>query len=88
MATIIVGPANEWGRHIHDRMPIVLDWREVGAWMDGDATGAAELLRAPPDDALQEWIVSQRVNKSGVGDDDASLIERAPGLITRVETAQ
>jgi hypothetical protein len=33
------------------------------------------LLRAPPEDALQEWIVSSRVNRSGVGDDDQALIE-------------
>ena len=35
------------------------------------------LLRPPSDDALQEWIVSPRVNRSGVGDDDATLIEPA-----------
>jgi hypothetical protein len=33
------------------------------------------LLRPAPDDALQEWIVSTRVNKAGVGDDDPALIE-------------
>jgi hypothetical protein len=35
----------------------------------------AALLHAPPEDALQEWIVSPRVNRSGVGDDDPTLIE-------------
>ncbi len=54
-------------------MPVILDWRDAGAWM----TGADQLahLHPPPEDALQEWIVSPRVNRSGVGDDDASLIE-------------
>jgi hypothetical protein len=33
------------------------------------------LLRPPPENALQEWIVSPRVNRSGVGDDDSTLIE-------------
>jgi hypothetical protein len=33
------------------------------------------LLRPAPDDALQEWIVSKRVNKAGAGDDDPALIE-------------
>jgi hypothetical protein len=41
--------------------------------MAGDDPGA--LLRAPPEDALQEWTVSPRVNRSGVGDDDPALIE-------------
>nr|WP_246720700.1 hypothetical protein [Methylocystis sp. H4A] len=42
--------------------------------MAGDDPGA--LLKSAPEDALQEWIVSSRVNRSGVGDDDAGLIER------------
>jgi putative SOS response-associated peptidase YedK len=72
-ATIIVGEANNWMRRFHDRMPIILDWRDAGAWMTGESSGA--LLRSAPDDALQEWIVSTRVNKAGVGDDDPALIE-------------
>jgi hypothetical protein len=27
------------------------------------------------EDSLQEWIVSSRVNHSGVGDDDPTMIE-------------
>ena len=74
-ATIIVGAANAWMQRFHDRMPVILDWRDAGAWMTGEEPGA--LLRPAPDDALQEWIVSPRVNRSGVGDDDAGLIEPA-----------
>jgi putative SOS response-associated peptidase YedK len=54
-------------------MPIILAWCDATAWVDGDNPDA--LLRAPPEDALQESIVSPRVNRSGVGDDNASLIE-------------
>ena len=72
-ATIIVGTANEWMSRFHDRMPVILDWRDASAWMAGGDPGA--LLRPPPEDALQEWIVSPRVNRSGVGDDDPTLIE-------------
>ncbi|MGD9545138.1 MAG: SOS response-associated peptidase [Methylocystis sp.] len=71
--TIVVGPANAWMRRFHHRMPIILDWRDVNAWMTGDDPGA--LLRAPPDDALQEWIVSPRVNRSNEADEDPTLIE-------------
>jgi hypothetical protein len=53
-------------------MPVILDWRDAGAWMAEDDPGA--LLRAPPEDALREWIVSPRVNRSGIGDDDPALI--------------
>jgi putative SOS response-associated peptidase YedK len=72
-ATIIVGPANEWMSRFHDRMPVILGWRDAGAWMADDSPGA--LLRPAPEDALREWIVSPRVNRSGVGDDDPALIE-------------
>jgi putative SOS response-associated peptidase YedK len=72
-ATIIVGPANDWMRPFHDRMPLILDWSDADAWMSGES--AAELLRPAPADALQQWTVSARVNRSGVGDDDPSLIE-------------
>ena len=32
------------------------------------------LLHLPAEDALQEWIVSPRVNRSGVSDADPALI--------------
>jgi putative SOS response-associated peptidase YedK len=70
-ATIIVGPANEWMSRFHDRAPILLEPCDFEAWLSGAAKG--ELLRPPREDALQEWIVSSRVNRSGVGDDDPSL---------------
>jgi hypothetical protein len=43
------------------------------AWLTGKA--GVELLRPAPDDLLRMWPVSKRVNKTGVGDDDPSLIE-------------
>jgi putative SOS response-associated peptidase YedK len=43
-ATIIVGAANEWMSRFHDRMPVILDWCDAGAWMAGDDPGS--LLRA------------------------------------------
>ncbi len=72
-ATIIVGPANKWMSGYHDRMPIILDWRDVEDWMA--SPHPARLLRPAPEDALREWTVSTRVNKAGVGDDNPGLIE-------------
>ncbi|MGD9657797.1 MAG: SOS response-associated peptidase [Methylocystis sp.] len=72
-ATIIVGPSNEWMRPFHDRMPIILDWRDANAWLTGD--DPASWLRPAPEDALQQWIVSRRVNRSNEADDDPTLIE-------------
>jgi len=74
-ATIVGGAANDWMSTYHDRQPMILDWRDAGAWMTGDDPAA--LLRPVREDALREWIVSTRVNKAGVGDDDPALIEAA-----------
>lgn len=73
-AAIIVGAANNWMARFHDRMPVILDWRDAGAWLTDDEP--EQLLKPQPEDGLQEWSVSSRVNKSGVGDDDQSLIRR------------
>jgi putative SOS response-associated peptidase YedK len=71
-ATIIVGAANEWMARFHDRAPIMLERKDFGAWLSGD--DPAVLLRAARLDALQEWVVSSRINRPGVVDDDPSLI--------------
>jgi putative SOS response-associated peptidase YedK len=72
-ATIIVGPANDWMARFHDRAPILIGPEHFDAWLAGGA--ATSLLRPAREDALQEWIVSSRVNRSGAGDDDPTLIE-------------
>jgi len=72
-ATLIVTSANDFTRPIHDRMPVLLGQRDHEAWLTGKA--GVELLRPAPNDLLRMWPVSKRVNKTGVGDDDPSLIE-------------
>lgn len=73
-ATIIVGAASEWMRKYHDRMPMLLDAKDFDAWLNG--TAGLEVLKPAPEDALREWRVSKRVNKSGQGDDDPTLKEQ------------
>ena len=53
-------------------MPVILDLQDIDPWLDGRA--GTELLRPAPEDILQEWPVSRRVNAVGKTD-DASLIE-------------
>src|SRR5262249_54061253 len=71
--TIIVTDANALTRPIHDRMPVVLDKEDLAAWLDG--SGGTKLLRPAADGKLRMWPVSRRVNKTGSGDDDPTLIE-------------
>jgi putative SOS response-associated peptidase YedK len=71
--TIIVTDANALTRAIHDRMPVVLDKADIGPWLNGEA--GTELLRPAAEDRLRMWPVSRRVNKTGTGDDDPTLID-------------
>ncbi len=71
--TIIVTNANELTRPIHDRMPVVLAKADIGPWLGGEA--GTELLKPAAEDRLRMWPVSRRVNKTGTGDDDSTLID-------------
>jgi putative SOS response-associated peptidase YedK len=71
--TLISTAANDFTRRIHDRMPVLLAHHDLDAWLTGKV--GVELLRPASNDALRMWPVSNRVNVSGRGDDDPSLIE-------------
>jgi len=71
--TIVVTDANVLTRPVHDRMPVVLDNADIGPWLNGAA--GIELLRPAAEDRLRMWPVSRRVNKTGSGDDDPTLID-------------
>ena len=71
--TIIVTGANTLTRPIHDRMPVLLDKADIESWLNG--TAGTELLRPAAEDRLRMWPVSRRVNKTGTGDDDQTLID-------------
>jgi putative SOS response-associated peptidase YedK len=55
-------------------MPVLLADRDFEPWLSGSA--GLELLKPAPDDLLQRWPVSKRVNSSRASDDDATLIDR------------
>jgi len=54
-------------------MPVLLERQDRDAWLTGKA--GVELLRPAPNDLLRMWPVSKRVDVSGRGDDDPSLID-------------
>lgn len=74
-ATIIVGAANRWMSRFHERMPVLLEQRDFEEWLTGK--NPASILRPAREDVLEERIVSSRVNRSGVDDDDPTLINSA-----------
>jgi putative SOS response-associated peptidase YedK len=70
--TIIVTDANALTRPIHDRMPVVLVAAQQTAWL-ASAAAATELLRPAPNEMLQMWPVSRRVNRAD-NENDPKLI--------------
>ena len=72
--TIVVSGASDWMTAYHDRMPVLLGPDQIEAWLTGDA--GPDLLKPAPEEALREWIVDARVNRTGVGDDDPTLVDR------------
>ena len=73
--TVIVSGASAWMTPYHDRMPVLLRAEDFEAWLNGSL--GADALRPAAESALREWPVSRRVNRTGVGDDDPTIIERA-----------
>jgi putative SOS response-associated peptidase YedK len=66
---------NDFAVDIHDRMPVFLSEDHFAPWLNGEA--GAEVLKPAPDDFLQRWPASKRVNSSKADADDATLIEKA-----------
>ena len=72
-ATIIVSGASAWMTPYHDRMPVLLGVEAFDGWLDGSL--GPEALKPAAEEALQEWLVSSRVNRTGHGDDDPTIVE-------------
>ena len=71
--TMIITEPNKFVADIHDRMPVLFDEKDYEPWLSGKA--GLELLKPAPEDLLQRWPVSKRVNSSRAPDDDPRLID-------------
>jgi putative SOS response-associated peptidase YedK len=71
-AMIITEP-NEFVAEVHDRMPVLLKPDQFDHWLSGEMT--VEELKPAPNDYLQRWTVSKRVNSSKADKDDPTLVE-------------
>lgn len=72
--TMIVTEPNAIAAEIHNRMPVLLTPDQFEPWLSGKA--GVEYLKPAPDDLLQKWPVSRRVNSSKAPADDATLIDQ------------
>jgi len=71
--TIIVSGASAWMAPYHDRMPVLLREANFARWLSGEA--GPEVLQPAAESALREWTVDRRLNKTGEGDDDPTIVE-------------
>jgi putative SOS response-associated peptidase YedK len=55
-------------------MPVLLQPVDFPRWLGGSA--GTEMLKPAPDNYLQVWPVSRRVNSSRAPSDDQTLIEQ------------
>jgi putative SOS response-associated peptidase YedK len=72
--TMIITEPNNFVAEVHDRMPVLLTEKQFDPWLSGEA--GVEYLKPAPNDFLQKWPVSKRVNSSRADDNDPTLIER------------
>ena len=66
--TILTTAANETMSTVHDRMPIILQPKDWGRWLDpkiNDITALMDLLQPCESHFLQKWQVRPYVNKAG-----------------------
>jgi len=72
--TMIITEPSDMAAQIHDRMPAFLTEAQFTPWLSGEA--GAGILTPAPNEFLQRWPVSKRVNSSKADVDDPKLIER------------
>jgi putative SOS response-associated peptidase YedK len=75
--TLITVPANRLLAEVHNgkqRMPAILADSDHDMWLNGDTAAAHAALRSYPEELMQAWRVSPRVNSPKLPN-DATLIE-------------
>jgi putative SOS response-associated peptidase YedK len=85
-AMVVTAP-NKLVAEVHDRMPVVQEKEDLETWLTGNGDEVKALMRPAPDDLLQTWPVSKRVNSSRADDADATLIEPIAASLLETATA-
>ena len=65
---------------IHNRMPVILEPADYDRWLDPSQPGAQALLRPCPDEWLEAYPVSTRVNTPRNDSADSDRADPEPGL--------
>jgi putative SOS response-associated peptidase YedK len=70
---MIISEPNDFVAEVHDRMAVLLMPNQFEHWLSGNMT--VEELKPAPNEYLQRWAVSKRVNSSKADKEDGKLIE-------------
>lgn len=62
--SIVTTAANQPMSTIHHRVPVIIAEQDWGFWLGEAGIGAAKLMTAAPDDALEFWRVDPKVNSN------------------------
>ncbi len=76
-AMIITEP-NDFVAEVHDPMPVLLKPEQFDHWLRGEMD--VEELVPAPNDYLQRWVISKRVNSSKADKDDRALGSAATSI--------
>ena len=71
---MIITEPNDFVAEVHDRMPVLLTEEQFEPWLRGEGR-AWNISKPAPNDFLQRWPGSKRVNSSRADAEDATLIE-------------
>jgi putative SOS response-associated peptidase YedK len=71
--TILTTEPNDVMQPIHDRMPVILPQGAESDWLSADPDTRTELCQPYPNDDLDAYEISTRVNNPG--NDDPQVIE-------------
>ena len=72
--TMIITEPNSFVAEVHDRMPALLSEDQFTPWLNGEA--GKDILLPAPNNYLQRWPVSKRVNGSKADKHDAALVNK------------
>ena len=77
--TMIITEPNDFAAEVHDRMPAFFTEAQFAPWLSGKA--GAGMLKSAPNDFLQRWPVSKRVNSSKGQEQHRTSTRHAPELV-------
>jgi putative SOS response-associated peptidase YedK len=69
---MVVSGASGWMEVYHDRMPVILEPGHFYAWLDGSI--GTDAPTPASEEALRECLVSPPMNRTGVGDDNPTIL--------------